>query len=199
MLQIPKGLIEIGTPLSRLLGWFLGGGLVWWFLMDGNRGVPVSLSFCLVLFGALLIWTLLRLPKRRVNLERFFQSRFPGIFASSYRPSQLSPERTAEDVVRIVKREFPAEEFATVMAILNEYVARYNDNPSPTRLAALKLANGSVTRLRALIESAKRDYRDVIMPAVCPSYTKIGRNLSERKRRKIFENERQQYEDWLKR
>ena len=197
MLRIPKGLIKIGIPLSRLLGWFLGVGVVLWFLMGGNSGGPVWLSFCLVLFGALLIWTSLRLPKRGVNHKRFLQSWFPGIFASNYSPSPLSPERTAEDVMRIVKREFPAEEFATVMTILNEYGARYNDNPSPTRLAALKLANGSVPRLRALIESAKRDYRDVITPAVFPSYSKIGRDLSERKRRKILESERQQYEDWL--
>jgi hypothetical protein len=135
----------------------------------------------------------------------FLRSWFPGIFAPDYLPRQLSSERTAGDVERIVKREFPGEEFATVMATLNEYVPRNNDNPIPVRLAALRLANGSVPRLRAEIESAKRDYRDVILPAIYPSYSKIGgilrqegRSPSERERRKIAESERQQYEDWLK-
>lgn len=97
-----------------------------------------------------------------------------------------------------MKREFPDEEFATVMATLNEYVPRYNDNPIPVRLAALRLANGSVSRLRDEIESAKRDYRDVILPAVYPSYSKIGGARLSSKKRKIFESERQKYEDWFK-
>ncbi|MGD0893859.1 MAG: hypothetical protein ABR923_20240 [Terracidiphilus sp.] len=137
--------------------------------------------------------------QRRIRLRLFLQSRLPGIFAPDYVPSPPLPERTAGDVERIVKRDFRAEEFAPVMAILNEYAARFNDNPFPVRIAALKMANGSVARLRTWIEIAKSDYRDVVLPATCPSYSKIGPDLSERKRRKIFESERQQYEDWLKR
>jgi hypothetical protein len=184
----------------------LGVGLVWWFLIGGKKGVPAWLSVCLVLFGALLILISFKQPRRRFNLKRSLRSSFPGIFAPDYIPGEPSPERTAEDVERIVRREFPAEEFADVMAILNEYVPRYNDRPFTVQLAALRLANGSVPRLRNAIESARLDYRDVIMPAVCPSYSKIGgilrkdrRGPSERERRKIFESERQQYEDWIKR
>jgi hypothetical protein len=143
---------------------------------------------------------------RRAKLTRFFQTWLPGIFAPKCVPSRISPERTAEDVERIVKRDFPAEEFAPVMAILNEYVARFNDDPSPVRLAVLKLADGNVERLRALIESAKSDYRDIVLAAIVPSYLKIGgilrqgkQDLPERTKRKIFESERQQYEDWLQR
>jgi hypothetical protein len=144
--------------------------------------------------------------RRRIRRRMFFRNWLPGIFAPNYIPGEPSPERTAEDVERIVRRDFPAEEFADVMAILNEYVPRYNDKPFAVQLAALKLADGNVPRLRTEIESAKRDYRDVIMPAVCPSYSKIGgilrqdrRGPSERERRKVFESERRQYEDWIKR
>jgi hypothetical protein len=136
---------------------------------------------------------------RRTKRKLFFRRLFPGIFAPDYIPSRLFPERTAADVERIVKRDFPPEDFALVMAILNEYVARFNDNPSPVRLAALRLANGNVARLRTLVESAKRDYRDVILPAVYPSYGKTRWDLPEREKQRIVENERQQYEDWLRR
>ncbi len=137
--------------------------------------------------------------RRRIKLRMFFRSWLPGVFAPDYVHLRPLPERTADDVERIVKRDFPAEEFAAVMAILNEYVARFNDNPSPVRIAALKMADGSLTRLRTWIEIAKSDYRDVVLPATSPSYSTIGRDLSERERRKIFESERQQYEDWLMR
>ncbi len=136
---------------------------------------------------------------RRTRLKMFLRSWLPGIFAPDYIPTRLSPEHTNDDVERIVRRDFPTAEFANVMAILSGYVARLNDNPATVRLAALRLANGNIPRLQALIESAKADYRDVVMPAVCPSYSQIGANLSGRKRRRIFESERQQYEDWLRR
>jgi hypothetical protein len=175
-------------------------------LWSGHEVVAAWLSICVVIPGIALFGYSLRNPRNRFLLKRHFRSSFGGIFAPDYIPGEPSPERTAEDVERIARRDFPAEEFADVMAILNEYVPRYNDKPFAVQLAALKLADGNVPRLRTEIESAKRDYRDVIMPAVCPSYSKIGgilrqdrRGPSERERRKIFESERQQYEDWIKR
>lgn len=136
---------------------------------------------------------------RRTKRKLFFRRLFPGIFAPDYVPSELSPERTAADVERIVKRDFPPQEFDLVMAVLNKYAAPYNDSPFPVRLAALKLAKGNVPRLRALIESAKVDFRDVLGPAIHPSYDKLRWDLPERKRQRVVESERQEYEDWLRR
>ena len=136
---------------------------------------------------------------RRAKRKLFFRTWLPGIFAPDDVPSEFSPERTAADVDRIVKRDFTPQEFDLVMAILNEYAAPYNDSPFPVQLAALKLANGNMPQLRTLIESAKLDYRDVLLPAVFPSYSKVGWEVSDRKRRKIFSKDRHDYEDWLRR
>ena len=77
--------------------------------------------------------------RRRTKLGMFFRSWLPGIFASAsdYAPLRPLPERTADDVVADRKERLSDRKLANVMAILNEYAARFNDNPSPVRLAAL--------------------------------------------------------------
>ena len=57
------------------------------------------------------------------------------------------------------------------LAILDEY---QSDGASPTRvqLAVLKLAAGRLDELRREIETARRDYRDVLAPAEYPRYSR---------------------------
>jgi len=116
--------------------------------------------------------------------------------------TQPVPQVTTEDVERIARRDFPAEELTSLTAILSEYgTEKWHREPTRVRLAALKVANGSVTRLRACIASAKRDYRDALVAAEYPAYHKIGprfRGLSEDERSKIIDGDWQQYETWLK-
>lgn len=51
-------------------------------------------------------------------------------------------------------RDFPAEEFASVMAIVSEYgTEKGHRERTRVQLAALKVANGSLPRLRACIDS----------------------------------------------
>jgi hypothetical protein len=60
--------------------------------------------------------------------------------------------------------------------------------PSRVQLAALKVASGSVPRLGACIESAKRDYRDAVAAAEYPAYFKTGfrvRDLPAEQQRRI--------------
>jgi len=71
------------------------------------------------------------------------------------------------------------------------------------QLAALKLANGNLKRLRYAIEDAKRDYRDVVAPAEYPSYLKETSIASRpgpdaRAMQQIFVEDLAQHEDWLK-
>jgi len=118
--------------------------------------------------------------------------------------TQRVPEVAANDVERIVRRDFPVEERTSLMDILNEYGAeKWHSEPTRVRLAALKLANGSTTRLRACIESAKRDYRDTLAAAEYPAYSKIGwarvRQVPADELRKTIDSDWQQYEAWLKR
>jgi hypothetical protein len=168
-------------------------------LWSGHEVVAAWLSICVVIPGIALFGFSLRNPRNRFLLKYHLRSKFGGVFAPNDIPTEPWPERTAADVERIVKRDFPTEEFANAMAILNEYKPRYNDSPFSVQLAALRLANGDVPRLRSAIESAKSDFRDVILWAVYPSYIKSGRNLSERQRRRMSESDRQQFQEWLSR
>ena len=127
-------------------------------------------------------------------LRRFFS--IGGSVVPEPEPSskQPVPHVTSIDVERIVERDFKYE-FTTVMALLNEL------GTARVQLAALKLANGSVEKLRSNIESAKRDYRDVLAFAEYPEYHKNGFRVSELpadERTRIIESDWQQYEGWLR-
>jgi hypothetical protein len=117
-------------------------------------------------------------------------------------PLQPIPQATPDDIVRVVSRDFSENEYSTVMTILGEYgTEAWHREPDRVRLAALKLANGSVQKLRVSIERAKRDYRDVIAPAEYPGHSKVGwtrAGLPPDEKRRIFQSDWQQYEQWLK-
>jgi hypothetical protein len=72
--------------------------------------------------------------------------------------TQPVPDVTPSDVERVVRRDYPSEQFADVMTLLDECGTK--EGPR-VQLAALKLAKGSVGKLRPLVESAERDYRDI--------------------------------------
>lgn len=64
--------------------------------------------------------------------------------------------------MRIVSRDFPPGSAEEVLAILGEYgTEKWERGVDRVRLAALKLAAGSIDRLRSAIETARSDYRDV--------------------------------------
>jgi len=117
--------------------------------------------------------------------------------------SQPIPQVTADDVERVVCRDFTPDEYTTVTMILNEYgTEKWHREPTRVRLATLKVASGSVQKLRALIDSAKQDYRDALAAAEFPAYFKIGvrvRELPEKERRRIIDDDWLQYEEWLRR
>ena len=82
---------------------------------------------------------------------------------------------TADDVKRVIHREFTAERFEEVLAIVNEYgLEKWEIEADRVRVAVLKLANGDLERLRARVKRAKRDYRDVLAAAEYPEYMKTG-------------------------
>ena len=64
-------------------------------------------------------------------------------------PSQPTPTVTSADVERVVRRDFPADRFTEVLAILAEYgTERWHREPDRVRLAALKLTAGGFVHLR---------------------------------------------------
>ena len=122
---------------------------------------------------------------------------------SSQATSQPIPQVTPDDVERVVCRDFTADEYTTVTAMLNEYgIEKWHREPTRVQRSALKVANGSVLKLQGCIDSAKRDYRDALAAAEYPAYFKIGFRgweLAEKERRRIIDEDWRQYEEWLKR
>jgi len=117
--------------------------------------------------------------------------------------NQPIPEVTEKDVIRIVQRDFPAEQFDIVMSILNEYgTETMQRGVNRVRLAVLKLAGGILQALRREIDAAKSDYRDVLACAEYPEYMQKvlpSGGLAEDKRDKIIRADWKQYQSWLNR
>lgn len=138
-----------------------------------------------------------------MQLKRVLRMDAPQGTSSQAATSQPIPQVTPDDVERIVCRDFAADEYTTVTAMLNEYgVEKWQGGTTRVQLAALKVANGSLQKLRASIESAKSDYRDALAAAEYPAYCKIGfrvREVPEKERRRIIDEDWRQYEEWLKR
>lgn len=116
--------------------------------------------------------------------------------------NQPTPKVTREDVGRVVRRDFAAERYDSVMAILDEYGReRWQREPHRVQLAVLKLAAGNLEELRRAIETAKCDFRDVLAYAKYPAYMKKTFRIAQlppEEQRKIIDEDWRQYESWLK-
>ena len=116
---------------------------------------------------------------------------------------QPTPQISSADVERVVVRDFPANRVTEVFAIINEYgQENWHRELHRVRLAALKLAAGSIERLRAAIDTANCDYRDVLASAEYPSYCDqippTGDVPADEERR-VIESDWRQYQEWLNR
>ena len=113
---------------------------------------------------------------------------------------QPTPAIGPEDVERIVWREFP-DQAAQVLSLLGEYGSEdWHREPERVRLAALKLAAGSIDRLRTVLGTAKADYRDVLAAAEYPEYSRRidpSQPVAEEERERIIAADWKQYCAWL--
>jgi hypothetical protein len=95
-------------------------------------------------------------------------------------PRHRIPDVAQEDVERIVRRDFPAEQFPEIIAVLGEFDSPWERTRIRVRIAVLKLADGNVKALRKNVALANRDHRDVLVLAEYPGYwraTSDVRNL----------------------
>jgi len=122
-------------------------------------------------------------------------------FARTEDMKQPIPEITENDVFRIVRRDFPTEQFDAAMSILNEYGTEdWQHRVQRVRLAVLKLACGDLQALRREIDVAKNDYRDALAYAEYPEYMqKVSPSggLADAKRERIIRADWAQYQSWL--
>jgi hypothetical protein len=116
---------------------------------------------------------------------------------------QPIPDVNSADVERVVRRDFPEEQFANAMEMLNEYgTERWHREQPRVWLAVLKLANCSVEALRRYVDAAKADYRDVLSWAEYPAYSRkvfgVRKRPSVREQRRLIDDDWAQYETWLR-
>jgi len=116
--------------------------------------------------------------------------------------SQPTPAITHADVERIAAREFPSET-SLVLELLAEYGnEEWHREVDRVRVAILKLAAGSVDGLLSAIETANRDYRDVLAVAEYPQYLRNvnpSESVSSDEMQRIVESDWKQYSEWLAR
>ena len=116
-------------------------------------------------------------------------------------PDQPTPEITSDDVERVLRREFAEHETDEARAILMEYGSEdWHREFDRVRVAALKLAKGTIAGLRAAIETANADYRDVLAPAEYPEYLRAvepSANMTQEERQRIIDADWAQYSEWL--
>jgi hypothetical protein len=113
-------------------------------------------------------------------------------------PRQPVPKVARKHVERIVRRDFPSEQFENVMAILDEYgKEKFENEASRVQVDILKLSSGNIDSLRKNVKAAKSDYRDVISWAEYPNYRWDTSKLSIEEQRKICSKDWKQYLDWV--
>jgi hypothetical protein len=111
---------------------------------------------------------------------------------------QPAPNVTHADVERIVRRDFPSEQFEQALAILDEYgKERFHREIDRVQLAVLKLAKGDLVMLRREIDTAKCDYRDILAPAEYPEYRFDTAKLPPEIQKEVISKDWQQYTAWL--
>jgi len=115
---------------------------------------------------------------------------------------QPVPAVSLADVERVVRRDFPPDEVAGVLAFLEAYGRQSWHGEIPrVRLAILKRAQGNWKQLRDALATADKDYRDILAYAEYPAYfsgIQPGEKDAARRRRAIAADWRQ-YSSWLNR
>lgn len=116
--------------------------------------------------------------------------------------TQPAPKIDRNDVVRVIRRDFPLYPESDVLAVLDQYGgAEWERERDRVQLAVLKLADGDLKALKLHTETARRDYRDVLTPAEYPKYSALEWSaLSGREEfAQIYEEDWNQYLHWLTR
>jgi hypothetical protein len=98
-----------------------------------------------------------------VKIDRVAEAR--DIQRGTRQLSMMRPFFNQQVVERITKRDFPQYSESTVLDILNQFKADDDELSWRTRLDALKLSEGSLEKLKEQIGEARRDFREVVMPA----------------------------------
>lgn len=109
------------------------------------------------------------------------------------------PDLTPEFVATLVRRLFDPAKRDAAATILEQYgLLPHEPEQTRVRVAALKLSQGDLGRLREAVEHARRDYRDVLAWAEYPEELRRPTwRLSAEEVNGIRARDLIQYRDWL--
>ena len=113
---------------------------------------------------------------------------------------QPVPEVTEADVVRVIARDFPIELRQEAFRLVEAYRSESPNGQARVRLAALKLAAGNLEALEESIVTARDDFRNVVVSAEYPEYTRyvLGASVPPTAcPESVIQRDWQQYVDWL--
>ena len=113
---------------------------------------------------------------------------------------QPAPTVSAADIERLIARDFPAKDVAAVRSALAEYGRKdWHREPIRVQAAMLKIADGSLARLRTAVATADQDFRDVLCAAEYPRYLVEIRpaETNEAKRHSVIADDWRQYREWF--
>ncbi len=118
--------------------------------------------------------------------------------------NQPIPDIKPEDIDRIVRRDFPESHYDAVLEILHEYGSeKWHRDGWRVKAAVLKIANGKLHELRIAMDTAKRDYRDVLLAAEYPEYGRqtlySARAFGRAEPDQVIDRDWDQYKAWLER
>ena len=124
--------------------------------------------------------------------------------ATTLQAEDYVPNVTIDDVLRIVRRDFPPNQIDAVLEVLNGYGGEsWHREQFRVYLAILKLSNGEIDAVRRQLNMAKSDYREVLAPAESPGFFRVGfvgaNQLTKEEVIQLMNADREQYKAWLTR
>jgi hypothetical protein len=141
------------------------------------------------------------LTARRERREQFCRAMMERMELASFAPTVI-----ADDVLRIIQRDFPDAIPNEVLAELRVYgPAQYHFEEHRVHAAILKLSNGERERIGQFVQLADKDFRDVLTLAEMPGFSKIMLPVQEFAKRpineieRITQSDRNQYLEWFNR
>jgi len=110
---------------------------------------------------------------------------------------QPAAKITDELLDKLIRREFP-NDIDEVKRKLNTIVSDSQAGKNRFSAAVLKLANGDLTKIDALVEKCNEDFRDIVSMAEYPKCSDYGfGEIPADKTNAIYDKDWTQYSDWL--
>lgn len=113
--------------------------------------------------------------------------------------NQNIPFVSGNDIDRIVKRDFPENQFEVVMEILKNYTSETENGRFRVYASILKLSGGNMELVEKYVHESNKDFRTVISLSEYPSYSAhlFEMDLYEEREEELMKNDWIQYKTWL--